>query len=281
MLFFSCSGTKIKLHDAFWATPSNGKLTAVTCPPNYCKCTKYSNRGECIYDSLHSDSQCSENRMSVLCGACKGRNDNITYGLSLDDGECIECDSKSIGEAITGLVVLTIAVLCVALLIVYLNPTISTRMRDPMFYVQMLPYYYVTGKSPWGTIIRSTASLLALGGSSQLPISGCLGKDLDRLKIIALKYIFPAIILTVLVTIYILSCRLLIRFKRDSPFESLWLLLIAMYCLFCETSLIFFYCVDVNGKIKEVKSLLHKWSLLISALVDSRYHFLKSICSYH
>ena len=188
--------------------------------------------------------------MGVLCGACKGRCDNITYGVSLDDGECIECDSKSITKATVLLVLLTVGVLCVALLIVYLNPTISTKMRGPMFYVQMIPYYY-TGKSSWGTIVRNTASLLALGGSSHLPISGCLGNDWNRIDIIALKYIFPVIILTVLVTIYILSRCLLIRFKRNSPFESLWLLLIAMYCLFCETSIILFYCVDVNGKLKE------------------------------
>lgn len=242
---FSCDGTKITLVKGLWATKSEkGKLQTYQCPPNYCKCTKYgSDLESCIYDSSDPDSQCSENRAGVLCGNCKKN----TNGLSLYTADCIECDSEQQSTARGGIVFLTIGVLFMALLIVYLNPSFSTKMRGPAFYVQMLPYMY-TNNSPLNKFVRVMASVLTLGGSAGLPISGCLGPNWDRLDIIALTYVFAVIILVVLLIVYVLSRCFVIRFNRDSPFESFWILLIASYCFFSETALVFFYCVDVNGK---------------------------------
>ena len=155
-----------------------------------------------------------------------------------------------------GFVFLTAGVLLVSLLVVYLNPSFSTKMRGPAFFVQMLPYIY-SDSSDIGDIIRFAAAVLTLGGSSHLPIPGCLGHDWSMLDIIALTYVFAVVILLVLLIIYILSRCFLLNFNRDSPFESFWILLIATYCFFSETSLIFFYCVDINGKLMlEVVSLL-------------------------
>ena len=147
-----------------------------------------------------------------------------------------------------GLACLVGGVLIVAILVVYLNPSFSTKMRGPAFYVQVLPYSY-SGRSFMGNIIRYAAAVLTLGGSSHLPIPGCLGPDWSTLHIIALTYVFAAVILLVLLAIYIMSRCLVLRFERDSPFESFWILLIATYCFFSETSIIFFYCVDINGKL--------------------------------
>lgn len=240
----SCYGTKVFLGDGLWAASHNGTLNAYTCPPNHCKCTKYMERTSCVYDSLHEDWQCSENRMGVLCGRCNGKEN----GLSLSTGECVKCDQESTIKAKGGLAILIISVLLAAVFIVYLNPSFSTKMRGPAFYLQMLPYLY-TSKSPLGNFVRGISSFLTLGGSSGLPIPFCLGYNWDRLDIIALTYAFAAVILLVLLAVYILSRCFVLRFNRDSPFESFWILLIAIYCFFSETALIFFYCVDINGEL--------------------------------
>ena len=242
-LFFSCNGTEVTLENGLWANDFNGKLKAFPCPPNYCKCTKYEKRTSCIYDSLNANSQCTENRQGILCGGCIGHG----HGLSLDSGECIKCDRESMKTAKGGLIFVTIGVFLAAILVVYLNPSFSTKLRGPAFYVQLLPYLY-NGSSLLGTFVRFMASFLTLGGSSGLPIFGCLGPNWDRLDIIALTYVFAAVILLVLFAVYVLSRCFVLRFERDSPFESFWILLIATYCFFSETSLQFFYCVDINGE---------------------------------
>ena len=184
----------------------------------------------------------------MLCGACKGRKNNLDYGLSLYSGECIECNSHSISVAKGGLACLVGGVLIVAILVVYLNPSFSTKMRGPAFYVQVLPYSY-SGRSFMGNIIRYAAAVLTLGGSSHLPIPGCLGPDWSTLHIIALTYVSAAVILLVLLAIYIMSHYLVLHFERDSPFESFWILLIVVYFVFSTVSLKFLHCVNINGEL--------------------------------
>ena len=244
---FSCDGTKVVLTTGLWGTSVHGKLVTYQCPPNYYKCTQSTEPSECIYDSVDENSQCSNNRHGDLCGACKGPNNNAEYGISLQTRLCVECDPDNMMTAMSVLAFPATGILIVAVLVVYFDPSFSTKMRGPAFYMQVLPYSY-SGRSFMARIIHYIGAFLTLGASSHLPIPGCLDHGWKILDIMALEYVFAAAILLVLLVIYVMNRYSLLRFEHESSFESIWVLVIVAYFVLSETSLTFFHCLDIDGE---------------------------------
>ena len=228
------------IKNGYWATnDSVGQLFVSFCPIGYCRCEPPpGDLSGCLYEYDYPNKQCVDGRHGTLCGACIARR-----GLCMHSGECVKCDDKK--SAIAKLVFLVIAVLVVACLVIYFNPNFSTKMRGPTFYTQVLPYIY-NSNGMFGEIVRGIASVTALGGPAGLPFGGCLSEEFDKLDENALTYVFAGVIVLVLASVYVLDRFYVLHFKRDSPFEAFWILLVGIYVFFSETSLMFYFCVPIG-----------------------------------
>eukprot|EP00794_Sanderia_malayensis_P007820 gene7820-8667_t len=242
-----CIGTSVLVKQDYWVVPrpDSNELITMRCPFGYCKCNQTRDQlNGCVYDYKHPNRQCEDGRTGTLCGSCeKGR------GLSLHWGKCVPCDTKM--KSVIILTIVVVVVLLIAVLIVYLNPNFSTKLRGPTFYLQILPYVFSNDRAVFYSMVRQIASFAALGGAAGLPFDGCLSESMDQLDVNALSYLFPAAVLLVLLAVYVLDRFYVLNFTRDSPFEAFWILLVGTYVFFSETSLIFYYCVPV-GKGGEV-----------------------------
>ena len=233
----------VYLYKGYFAHVSGNKLVTYNCPNNYCKCNSPHGRDVlgCEFDFRHPEKQCALNREGPLCGACAK---NLT--VSLRGARCIVCDDQIETSLVFVGVLLFVAIVCI--LVVVLNPSFSTKMRGAMFYVQILPYI-VGPYDEVGKIVMTAASSIDLAGPAGLPVNGCLMKGLNNLHIIALSYLFPVTIFVVLGVTYCLGRTYIINLKRDSPFESFWILMVAIYTLLAEASLLFHFCVPFAGKL--------------------------------
>lgn len=162
-------------------------------------------------------------------------------------GKCIECNEKS--KAIGTLVIVFVCVVLISVFIVYLNPAFSTTLRGPTFFAQMIPYFLGDQSMRFYDVARGIASFVALGGPAGLPFDACFSENMDKLDVNALTYLFAGAVLLVLCAVYVLDRFYVLNFTRDSPFQAFWILLVGLYVFLSETSLMFYYCVPVDGKV--------------------------------
>ena len=236
------------LYKGYVANVSDNKLVLYFCPNNYCKCKSDGpDILGCEYDYKNPDMQCAPGREGLLCGACRK---GLT--VSLRGAQCIKCDNRLKTIVILVAVIVLIVTFCV--LIVVLNPSFSTKMRGVLFFCQVLPYI-VNPYDPSGKIVLTISSLVNLAGPARIPVDGCLIDGINNLEVISIGYLFPVVIFVVLGVTYLLARAYVINFHRDSPFESFWILMVAIYVMLSEVSLLFHFCVPLAGKL--IFNLLH------------------------
>ena len=238
---FRCENEIVFLKEGYWGTMTeHDELFTITCPPRYCKCNGNQTKIGCAFNFRNPDLQCLKGRIGTLCGKCQ----NGT-GLNIMTSECVPCNGFSWSVLI--LFVVATGVIIAAILIVVLNPRFSSHMRGILFFVQMLPYV-CDPSSKVSKIVLTITAWVDLGGSNSIPVSGCFLKQMNSLYMISLGYLYPSLIFIVLMVLFILHKLYLITFRRNSPFQSFWILIVAMYKFLVETSFLLLFCVPVKGK---------------------------------
>ena len=138
--------------------------------------------------------------------------------------------------------------LCI--LVIWLNPSISSELRGPFFFFQMVPYiFYPT--SHLGGHVLFEAELFNLGRSLPYFSKICIIKGLNNLYTTLFGYACPVLALSVFLLSYVLSTNYCLRFnfRRNSMLRSFWLLLVFIYSSLVETSLNILFCRKVGDKL--------------------------------
>ena len=139
------------------------------------------------------------------------------------------------------------AVLCI--LVIWLNPGISSELRGPLFFFQVLPYIF----SPANHLSRYAlflADFFNFGISLIYLFNTCIIKGLNTLQEAAFGYAIPVLNLLIFLLAYVLSANYCLRFnfRRHSMLRSFWLLLVIIYNCSVETSLFILFCPKVADK---------------------------------
>ena len=137
--------------------------------------------------------------------------------------------------------------LCI--LVIWLNPIISSELRGPLFFFQVLPYiFYPT--SHLGGHIFFVLDLFSFGSPMIYFSRTCILKGLNNLYNIAFGYALPALVLSIFLLAYVLSANYCLKFnfRRNSMLRPFWLLLVFIYSFFVETSLLILFCPKVGDK---------------------------------
>lgn len=235
-----CGDEIVYINKGFWGKVNrHGELITKKCPRNYCNCHENKTLLGCAFNYRNPDLQCATGRTGTLCGKCKPG-----YGLTLMSSDCVTCDGFS--WSILYLAIIATAVIIAAVLVLVLNPRFSSHFRGIIFFVQMLPYVCdPSGKV--NKIILAISSWVDLGGVNGIPINSCFLEQFTSLNAITLGYLYPALIYLVLLTLYILHKFHMVNFRRNTPFQSFWILMVAIYKFLVETSLLLLFCVPLDG----------------------------------
>jgi len=229
------------LKDGYWAGITNdGTLVTNVCPQKYCNCTRAPGNSQgCLFDPDNRDGQCSKNREGWLCGKCSG---NTSVGLRSSD--CIDCSK-------TGwlLPVVTIVVIALCILVIWVNPIISSELRGPLFFFQVVPYIF-NPTSHLGGHVFFLADLFNFGSPLIYFSKTCIIKGLNNLYTTTFGYAIPVLVLSIFLLAYVLSANYCLKFnfRRNSMLRSFWLLLVFIYSYFVETSLLILFCPKVGDK---------------------------------
>ena len=158
--------------------------------------------------------------------------------------DCIDCSK-------TGwlLPVVTIVVIALCILVIWLNPGISSELRGPLFFFQVLPYIFDPVSLLGGHVFLS-ADLFNFGGPLIYLPKTCVIKGINNLYAIAFGYASPVLALSIFLLAYVLSANYCLKFnfRRNSMLRSFWLLLVFIYNYFVETSLFILFCRKVDDK---------------------------------
>ena len=220
----------------YWAGVVKGKLVTHLCPRDYCRCNQNGtdDSSECFYDYNKPNEICAKGRGNTLCGRC---NDGLSVGLQ--SSTCRDCSGSWF------IVFSILVVLACTFGIIFFNPGIPSDLRGILFCVQVLPYVFPPNNRI-GNIVNLVTAFADLGRPSDYPFDTCVLPGLGNLHIVALSYLTPLIIIIILFICYLRRNK--INLKRDSPFQSFFVLLIVMYKYLTETSLQILHCVHVGGK---------------------------------
>ena len=233
-----CKGAReVYLEEGYWGGVENGELVTYFCPYKYCNCIQKGDLPGCMFDSLDPDSQCSVGRKGWLCGRCK---EGLSVGLL--PFECLDCKWAGWFLAVA---VIAVVILCV--IVIWLNMGISNDLRGPLFLFQMLPYVFEP-RNKVGDVVNALSDIMRFGGPFAFLFRTCAVDGMNNLYGVALGYVMPFATLGVFVTSYILSANYLIRlkFRRNSPLQSFWLIMLFMYSYLVETSLLLHHCPKVG-----------------------------------
>ena len=146
-----------------------------------------------------------------------------------------------------GAVIPVVVILCI--LIIWLNPGISSELRGSLFFFQMVPYIF-DPVSKLGGHVYLLADLFNFGGPLIYLSKTCIIKELNNLDSIAFGYALPVLALSIFLLAYVLSTNYCLRFnfRRNSMLRSFWLLVVFIYNYFVETSLLILFCPKVGDK---------------------------------
>lgn len=137
--------------------------------------------------------------------------------------------------------------LCV--LVVWLNPGISSELRGPLFFFQVLPYIFDPSSHMAGNIFV-LADIFNFGGPLVYFSNTCIIAGINNLYLAAFGFVLPALALLVFFLAYLLSANYCLRFnlRRHSMLQSFWLLIVFIYNYFVETSFLILFCPKVGGE---------------------------------
>ena len=137
--------------------------------------------------------------------------------------------------------------LCV--LIIWLNPGISSELRGPLFFFQVLPYIFDPTSNMEGVALLS-ADMFNFGGPLIYLFRTCIVEGLDNLYAIAFGYMIPFLALFVFVVAYLLSVNYRLKFnlRKRSMLQSFWLILLFVYNYLVKTSFLILFCPSVGDK---------------------------------
>ena len=138
--------------------------------------------------------------------------------------------------------------LCI--LVIWLNPIISSELRGPLFFFQVLPYVFY----PTSHLLGHTFFLADLFNFRSPFIyfsKTCILKGLNNLQTIVFGYALPLLVLLIFLLAYVLSTNYCLKFKfrGNSMLRSFWLLLVFIYSYFVETSLLILFCPKVGDEL--------------------------------
>lgn len=201
------------------------------CPYKYCNC----NQTECEVESTKWDEQCTHGRHGPLCGACPEKK-----SVGLRWYQCVEsCDNWIVG-VVVGAVVLLSA------LVIWLNPSISSELRGPLFFFQVLPFIFPPTSRPWKIVIFF-ANMFSFGGPIVYLKQACILTGITNLHMVAIGYVMPLVTMGVFFVSYVLSTNYLVRFRfrTKSSLHSFWLLILFGYHYLVETTFLLLDCPKV------------------------------------
>lgn len=226
------------LKEGYWGGVKDGNLVTYFCPYKYCRCIKNGDLPGCMFDSTEPDSHCRPGREGWLCGRCK---DGLSVGLR--PFQCLDCRQAGWFIAV---VVASVVILCV--FVIWLNMGISNDLRGPLFVFQMLPYIFET-RNHVGDVVTAVSDIMRFGGPFAFLFRTCAVDGMNNLYSVSLGYVMPFATLGVFVVSYVLSANYLIRlkFRRNSPLQSFWLIMLFMYSYLVETSLLLHHCPKVGN----------------------------------
>lgn len=158
--------------------------------------------------------------------------------------ECLNCDG---GAAwVIAVVVIVVILLCITIII--LNPCLSSELRGPLFFFQVLPFIFepnnVVGES-----VLFAADILNFGGPFIYLIHNCIIEGMTNLYAVAMGYLMPFVTLIVFLMAYILSVYFhLVKFKfrKNSSLQSFWLMTLFTYNYLTVTTFRLLHCPRVG-----------------------------------
>ena len=158
--------------------------------------------------------------------------------------DCIECPNT--GWLLPFVLTVVIA-LCI--LVIWLNPMISSELRGPLFFVQVVPYIF-NPTCYLGGPVFFIAQLFNFGSPLIYFSKTCILKGLNNLHAATFGYAMPVLALSIFLLAYVLSANYCLKFnfRRNSMLRSFWLLLVFIYSYFVETSLLILFCPKVGDK---------------------------------
>ena len=130
------------------------------------------------------------------------------------------------------------------MVVIWLNLGISSELRGPLFFFQVLPYIFYS-TFPFAYVVTD---ILNFEAPFSYLSSKCIVKGLDNLQAIAFFYIIPLLALLVLLLAYCLNGRLKFKFRRRSMLHPFWLILLFVYSYLLETSFFLIFCPKVGDK---------------------------------
>ena len=171
----------------------------------------------------------------------------IVFFFLLSSNRWFECQVCTHSGWVLGMVVLVVSGLCV--LIIWLNPGMSSELRGPLFFFQALPYIFKPS-SEIGEHAFVFADLFNFGGPMVYIKKTCILNGMTNLYVIAIGYLPPFIALCMFLCSYVLSANYILNFKfrQNSTLQAFWLIMLFMYNYFVETTFLLLFCPDVGGK---------------------------------
>ena len=154
--------------------------------------------------------------------------------------ECIKCNNSGWFLA---LVIPIVIILCVV--IIWLNPGISSELRGPLFFYQVLPFIVdPIEKNNW---IFLATDIFNVGRPFIYFFKTCLVPGINSLYAITFEYAVPFLVFTVFFLAYFFSHRLTFSRPQRSMLRSFWFLLLFVYNYLVETSFRILFCSNVAG----------------------------------
>eukprot|EP00794_Sanderia_malayensis_P000480 gene480-1125_t len=239
-----CNGDVINIATGYWANRSQHdptKLITFICPRDYCTCRHEANEVNCQFLTTDPNAQCHTDRRGPLCGTCKhGKS------ISLPSYSCIDCRNQALSIFTLVAVLIVVLGLCVA--VIYFNPHFSDFLKGIFFYTQMLPYLF-NGNSSAKNLAVQFSTILNSVAVGSMPVEMCLFDGLDLINAVLVSYAIPLSATLILVTVYVLSKRRVLTFRRDSPFGAFWILITMIYKFLSETTLLSLACFKLDDEL--------------------------------
>ena len=243
-----CDEIISNIRRGYWLGIVEGKVTATTCPINFCDftCCETSNG----YHSLSPDreDQCTSHRSGIACGSCE-EGYTLSYGA-----DCVSADKCTAGWTI---LVVTLTILYWIAIVI--GAFAMMHYKLPIGYLYALTYYYSLVDVLLGqylhlySSLHTTTDILSsvFNLSPQFLGQLCLAKGLSGVDVYFIHYIHPLVILLILIKIVLLArcSQRLSLFIAKGIIHVICLLLLLSYTSILTISLLLirsltFYDID-------------------------------------
>ena len=243
-----CDGVISNIRRGYWLGTVEDKVTATTCPINFCDftCCETSNG----YHSLSPDreDQCTSHRSGIACGSCE-EGYTLSYGA----------DCVSVDKCTAGWIILVVTLTILYWIAIVVGVFVMMYYKLPIGYMYALTYYYSIVDVLLGqylylySSLHTTTDVLfsVFNLSPQFLGQLCLAKGLSGVDVYFIHYIHPLVILLILVKIVLLArcSQRLSLFISKGIIHVICLLLLLSYTSIVTISLLLirslkFYDVD-------------------------------------